>query len=281
MAAAPTHHRPTYQAKEPFARSWFIAGVEGQPLGRAATKIADVLRGKHRPTFTSHADAGDFVVVVNAEKVRLTGKKWTIKLYRDHSLFPGGLATQTAEQLIKRHPTDLVKRAVWGMLPKGPLGRRIYKKLKVYAGADHPPAPQHPRPRNSKPDVTKAIYATGRRKHAVARVWLQPGSGKIAINNRSLEDYFGRETSRMVFRQALELTETSGRFDVFVNVRGGGLSGQADAIRHGISRSLTKIDPAFRGALKKAGYLTRDARAKERKKYGPRGARARFQSSRR
>jgi len=99
------------------------------------------------------------------------------------------------------------------------------------------------------PDVAKAVYATGRRKHAVARVWLQPGSGKIAINSRTLEDYFGRETSRMVFRQALELTETSGRFDVFVNVSGGGLSGQADAIRHGMSRVLIKIDPLFRGPL--------------------------------
>jgi small subunit ribosomal protein S9 len=131
------------------------------------------------------------------------------------------------------------------------------------------------------PDVSKATYATGRRKHAIARVWLQPGSGKIAINDRSLEQYFGRETSRMVFRQALELTETSGQFDVFVNVRGGGLSGQADAIRHGISRSLIKIEPAHRPALKKAGYLTRDARQKERKKYGQRGARARFQFSKR
>jgi len=131
------------------------------------------------------------------------------------------------------------------------------------------------------PDISKATYATGRRKHAVARVWLQPGSGKIAINDRSLEEYFGRETSRMVFRQALELTETSGQFDVFVNVRGGGLSGQADAIRHGISRSLIKIEPAHRPALKKAGYLTRDARQKERKKYGQRGARARFQFSKR
>ena len=131
------------------------------------------------------------------------------------------------------------------------------------------------------PDVSKATYATGRRKHAIARVWLQPGSGKIAINDRTLEQYFGRETSRMVFRQALELTETSGQFDVFVNVRGGGLSGQADAIRHGISRSLIKIEPAHRPALKKAGYLTRDARQKERKKYGQRGARARFQFSKR
>ena len=126
-----------------------------------------------------------------------------------------------------------------------------------------------------------STYATGRRKHAVARVWLQPGNGKVEINQRSLEQYFGRETSRMVFRQALELTETTDRFDVFCNVSGGGLSGQADAIRHGISRALIKIDPALRPPLKKAGYLTRDARAKERKKYGQRGARARFQFSKR
>jgi small subunit ribosomal protein S9 len=130
-------------------------------------------------------------------------------------------------------------------------------------------------------DTQKSFYATGRRKHAVARVWLQPGNGKIAINTRSLEDYFGRETSRMVFRQPLELTETSGAMDIFVTVRGGGLSGQADAIRHGISRSLTKANPELRATLKKAGYLTRDARKKERKKYGQRGARARFQFSKR
>jgi large subunit ribosomal protein L13 len=146
MPAAATHHRSTFQATESFVHGWHIADVEGQTLGRAATKIADILRGKHRPTYTAHADAGDFVVVVNAEKVKLTGKKWSGKLYRDHSLFPGGLRTQTAEQLVKRHPTDLVKRAVWGMLPKGPLGRSIYKKLKVYAGAAHPHAAQQPTP---------------------------------------------------------------------------------------------------------------------------------------
>jgi large subunit ribosomal protein L13 len=146
MPAAATHHRSTFQIKETFAHGWRIADVEGQTLGRAATTIADILRGKHRPTFTAHADAGDFVVVVNAEKVKLTGKKWSGKLYRDHSLFPGGLRTQTAEQLVKRHPTDLVKRAVWGMLPKGPLGRQIYRKLKVYAGAEHPHAAQQPKP---------------------------------------------------------------------------------------------------------------------------------------
>ena len=146
MPASSPRPRPTFMAKQPFAHAWYVADVEGKTLGRAATKIADVLRGKHRPTFTSHMDAGDFVVVINADKVRLTGNKWSGKLYRDHSLFPGGLRTLTAEQLLKRHPTDLVKRAVWGMLPKGPLGRRIYKKLKVYAGAEHPHAAQLPKP---------------------------------------------------------------------------------------------------------------------------------------
>jgi large subunit ribosomal protein L13 len=141
---SPTRSRSTFQAKAIVPHGWFVADVEGKTLGRVATKIADVLRGKHRPTFTRHSDAGDFVVVVNAEKVQLTKDKWQTKLYRDHSLYPGGLRTQTAEELNKRHPGELVKRAVWGMLPKGPLGRRIYKKLKVYAGASHPHAAQQP-----------------------------------------------------------------------------------------------------------------------------------------
>ncbi len=146
MPVTAVRNRSTFQAKGSFEHGWYIADLEGKTLGRAATRIADVLRGKHRPTFTRHADAGDFVIVVNADKIRLTGDKWNIKLYRDHSLFPGGLRTQTAAQLMARHPADLVKRAVWGMLPKGPLGRRIYKKLKVYTGAAHPHAAQQPKP---------------------------------------------------------------------------------------------------------------------------------------
>jgi large subunit ribosomal protein L13 len=133
-------------AKESIERSWYVADMEGKTLGRAATKIASVLRGKTKAMFTTHADAGDFVVVINADKIRLSGKKWTDKLYRHHSLFPGGLKTFTAKELLKRHPTDLVKRAVWGMLPKGPLGRQIYKKLKVYAGAEHPHQAQQCKP---------------------------------------------------------------------------------------------------------------------------------------
>jgi small subunit ribosomal protein S9 len=125
------------------------------------------------------------------------------------------------------------------------------------------------------------FYATGRRKHAIARVWLMPGSGKVEINHRDIDDYFGRATSKMILRQPLELTETIGRYDLHVNVSGGGLSGQADAIQHGITRALMLLNPAFRPALKKAGYVTRDPRIKERKKYGQRGARARYQFSKR
>jgi small subunit ribosomal protein S9 len=127
----------------------------------------------------------------------------------------------------------------------------------------------------------EAFYATGRRKTAIARVWLLPGSGVIKINKRDIDNYFGRATSKMVLRQPLEATETIGRYDVHVNVNGGGLAGQAGAIRHGITRALMLISPAFRPVLKKAGYVTRDPRKKERKKYGQRGARARFQFSKR
>ena len=126
-----------------------------------------------------------------------------------------------------------------------------------------------------------AFYSTGRRKHAVARVWMMPGSGKISINRRDVDDNFGRATSKMILRQPLELTETINRYDIFINVAGGGLSGQADAIQHGITRALLKLNASFRPSLKKAGYITRDPRIKERKKYGQRGARARYQFSKR
>ena len=124
-------------------------------------------------------------------------------------------------------------------------------------------------------------YATGRRKTAVARVWLKPGSGSFLINERDDENYFERATGRMVIRQPFEETELLGKFDVLATVRGGGSNAQAGAIRHGITRALIKIDPALRTKLKQAGYVTRDPRKKERKKYGQRGARARFQFSKR
>ena len=124
-------------------------------------------------------------------------------------------------------------------------------------------------------------YATGRRKTSVARVWLMPGEGNVTINERSIDDYLKRETAKMIIRQPLELTETLGKFDIYVNVRGGGISGQAGAIKHGISRALLAVNPDFRPLLKKSGFLTRDSRVKERKKYGQPGARKRFQYSKR
>jgi small subunit ribosomal protein S9 len=128
---------------------------------------------------------------------------------------------------------------------------------------------------------TELYRGTGRRKSAVARVWIRPGVGKIEVNGRTLEEYFPRATSRMVLMQPLVLTETEGKFDLKINVRGGGQTGQADAVKHGISRALLRYDSELRGSLKKAGMLTRDARVKERKKYGQPGARKRFQYSKR
>ncbi|MBW2452574.1 MAG: 30S ribosomal protein S9, partial [Deltaproteobacteria bacterium] len=112
------------------------------------------------------------------------------------------------------------------------------------------------------------FYATGKRKTSVARVWLKPGAGNIVINKRSMDDYFGRPTSKMIVRQPLELTENVNKFDIFVNVSGGGPSGQAGAIKHGITKALLEVDPELRQTLKKAGFITRDSRIKERKKYG-------------
>jgi small subunit ribosomal protein S9 len=124
-------------------------------------------------------------------------------------------------------------------------------------------------------------YATGKRKTSIARVWMKPGTGVITVNKRPLDEFFGRETSKMVIHQPLELTENLGKFDVSINVSGGGMSGQAGAIRHGITKALLDVDPELRATLKQAGFITRDSRIKERKKYGRKAARASFQFSKR
>ena len=129
--------------------------------------------------------------------------------------------------------------------------------------------------------AAKSFYGTGKRKTSIARVWLKPGEGNITINNKTLDEYFGRETSKMVVKQPLELTENVGKFDIFVTVCGGGDSGQAGAIKHGITKALLEVDVELRGTLKKAGFITRDSRIKERKKYGKKAARASFQFSKR
>ena len=128
------------------ARRWFICDAQGQVLGRLATRVARTLRGKDNPSFAPHVDAGDFVVVINAAQVRLTGQKLTGKTYERHTGYPGGVRSLTAEQMLAKHPTRLVQKAVEGMLPRNRLGRRLAGKLKVYAGAEHPHEAQRPMP---------------------------------------------------------------------------------------------------------------------------------------
>ena len=125
-------------------REWFVVDATGKRLGRLATEVATVLRGKHKPTYTPHVDCGDYVVVVNAEKIELTGKKWDDKKYYSHSNYPGGLKERTAKVLMQEKPTRMVELAIKGMLPKTKLGNQMYKKLFVYAGSEHKHIAQKP-----------------------------------------------------------------------------------------------------------------------------------------
>ena len=137
----------TYSAKPgEIEREWWVIDAEGQTLGRLATQIATILRGKHKPTFTPHVDMGDFVVVINAEKIRVTGSKMDTIVYYRHSGYPGGLRERTLREQLQRAPHRPIEEAVKGNLPKSTLGRNLLKKLKVYAGPEHPHAAQQPKP---------------------------------------------------------------------------------------------------------------------------------------
>jgi large subunit ribosomal protein L13 len=139
----------TYSARDTdFQGKWFVVDASDLILGRLATVVAARLRGKHNPLFTPHTDTGDFVIVINAEKIRLTGKKWTQKLYHHHTGYIGGLKTASAKELLEKRPEELIRRAVKGMLPKNRLGSQLYTKLKVYAGGEHPHQAQTPEPLN-------------------------------------------------------------------------------------------------------------------------------------
>ena len=132
------------QKKETVERKWYVIDAEGKPLGRVASKAANILRGKHKATYTPHIDCGDYVIIVNASKVLLTGNKLEDKKYYSHSQYPGGLRTRTAKEMIEKYPEEMVEKAVKGMLPKNRLGRAMYKKLFVYAGSDHKHMAQKP-----------------------------------------------------------------------------------------------------------------------------------------
>lgn len=136
----------TYAAKpEDIKKEWWVVDASNKTLGRLASEIASVLRGKRKPIFTPNVDTGDFVVVVNAEKIAVTGSKLTDKIYHQHSGYPGGLRSTSLEKMIQEKPADIIEKAVWGMLPKNSLGRQTIKKLKVYAGPDHPHQAQQPK----------------------------------------------------------------------------------------------------------------------------------------
>ena len=137
----------TYSAKaQTVEQQWYVIDLDGQTVGRAATQIATILRGKHKPTYTPHVDTGDFVIVVNADKVVFTGNKLSQKKYYRHSGYPGGLKTITAGELLSKRPQEVIEHAVKGMLPKNSLGRQMFSKLKVYSGSEHPHAAQQPKP---------------------------------------------------------------------------------------------------------------------------------------
>ncbi len=137
----------TYLAKPAeVVRQWHLVDANGKTLGRLAARVAGILRGKHKPTFTPNVDTGDHVVIVNAEKIRLTGDKLKTKVYAHHTGYPGGLKSATAEHLLAKRPTALLEEAIKGMLPKNPLGKQMARKLKVYAGPEHPHKAQSPQP---------------------------------------------------------------------------------------------------------------------------------------
>ena len=262
-------------------RDWYLVDAEGKTLGRLATQIADALRGKGKPVYTPHVDTGDFVIVVNAEKIRVTGKKLDEKMVYRHSGYPGGLKERTLREQLERRPTEVIRKAVKGMLPKNKLAAAQLRKLKVYAGPEHPHAAQAPKELELSHGRDRQYLGTGKRKTSVARVILRPGDGKTWVNGRTLEDYFPRASHRMLALSPLKTAGADGRYDLRVRVHGGGVSGQAGAVRHGIARALVEADPELRIPLKRQGFLTRDARQVERKKAGLHKARKAPQFSKR
>ncbi len=240
----------TFSAKpHEVRRDWYLVDASGKVLGRLAAEIARRLRGKHKPEFTPHVDTGDYIVVVNAGKLRVTGNKARAKTYYRHSTYPGGVYATTFDKMQARFPTRARCAAA-----QDAGGRRM---------------------------IGQYYYGTGRRKSAVARVFIRPGKGDFVVNDRPANEYFARETGQMVVRQPLVLTDKLSQFDVMVNVSGGGEFGQAGAVRHGLTRALIEFDPALKPLLSKAGLVTRDAREVERKKVGLHKARRRKQYSKR
>ena len=249
--------------KETVVRSWHLIDAEGQILGRLAARVATLLMGKHKPIWAPHVDTGDHVVVINAAKVELTGRKLQGKIYRTHSGYIGGLTETRADTMLRLHPERAIEWAV--------TGHAAEDQARARDGQEAQGVSRHRAPASgaaaagavgAQEGVVMAevvqFYGTGRRKTSVARVFLRIGQGRITVNRRPFEDYFPRETLRLIVTQPLELTGTTSQLDAKVNVKGGGLSGQAGAVRHGIARALLEFNTELRTQLKRAGMLTRD-----------------------
>ena len=266
--------------KENADKKWWLVDAEGQTLGRLSTQIATLLRGKHKTNFTPHADCGDYVVVVNAEKVVLTGNKMETKTYMRYTGYPGGQRERTASEQLKRKPFASGGRSRSWHAPQEPSRK--------------PALPQHARVRGSRPQARSpatnaipierlmdVINTSGRRKTSVARIYMKPGKGEVTINKRPLVEYFTTGTLQYKINQPFTITETAGQYDVNVNVYGGGITGQAEAVRLAVSKALIEVNPEWKSALKAEGLTTRDPRMVERKKYGQKKARKKEQFSKR
>ncbi len=310
-------------------RTWHVIDATDVVLGRLASQTAILLRGKHKPTFAPHVDTGDFVIIVNADKVVLTGAKAEQKKAYSHSGYPGGLKSTSYTELLEKHPTKAVEKADPRDAPEelhrpaaadqaqglhrrrppargpeaGPVhhlpGRAVRNPVSdntidiatdTVLESDEPALTSYTSESTApvageavrRPSASAPGAATGRRKQAIARVRIVPGTGDWQINGRTLEGYFPNKVHQQIVGEPFSVLELTGAYDVLVRVHGGGPSGQAGAVRLGVARALNGVDEELnRPALKKAGFLTRDARVPERKKAGLKKARKAPQYSKR
>ena len=285
----------TYSPKaSEITRKWYVVDAEGLVLGRLSTEVARILRGKHKPTFAPHLDTGDHVIIVNAEKVVLTSNKAEQKIVYRHSGYPGGLKAADVRRRSGR-------QARGGRAPRRP--RHAPEEPPRSPDAHQAQGVRRPEPpplgaaaRAPRPRRRPAHRLGERRAPAPRAVDRSPqaghrpcprapqrgeGDGTITVNKRPLADYFPSKTHQMILTEPLRATELTEAYDIDATIDGGGPTGQAGALRLGIARALIELDPELRPALKRAGFLTRDAREKESKKYGLKKARKAPQYSKR
>ena len=273
----------TYSAKpKEIEQHWYVVDAEGQTLGRLATRIADTLRGKRKPQYTPHIDTGDFVVVVNAEKIAVTGKKLERE---DATTAIRAIRAACAQRTLARAARAPADRGHpqggQGHAPAQPPRAAADHEAQGLRGPEHPHEAQNPKPLPERwPD--RAVPGTGKRKTSVARVILRPGDGVTWINGRSLEEYFPRAGAADDGHRAAPSRRRRGPLrHPRAASRAAAPPGQAGALRHGIARALVEADPELRSVLKREGFLTRDARIVERKKAGLHKARKAPQFSKR